>query len=266
MRWIRNLRLVLALAALFATPCARAHEFWLEPTDFVPKPGESVAISILVGEKFKGNTYPFLREEFKKFVVVDGRGERPVKGIDGDDPALTMKFPEPGLAILAHHSMPAITVFETWERFQLYLDFEGLQHIAALHLQAGKRQDRIRESYSRCAKLLIGVGAPQGGDRLTGMPLELVAERNPYSLKAGEDLPVRLYLHGQPVAGVQISAISKIDPDKRLLARTDSEGRANIALPQAGSWLLNAVHILPPAAGEDADWTSLWASMTFARP
>ncbi len=261
----RHVLFALAAVTLASLP-ARAHEFWLEPDNFTPKVGESVPISIHVGQFFKGNSYPLIREEYKKFVLRDARGERPVKGVDGDDPALTMKFTEPGLVVFAAHSKVESTVFETWERFLLYLDFEGLQQIEPLHLQQGKPQSKITEAYYRCAKLLMEVGAVGGQDRLTGMPLELVAERNPYALKAGEPLPVRLYFEGKPIADVQISAVSKAEPDNRMKVRTDAEGRASIGLPKPGPWLINAVHIRPPAPEEKAEWTSLWASMTFARP
>jgi len=77
---------------------------------------------------------------------------------------------------------------------------------------------------------------------------------------------VRLLFNGKPIEGVQITAFSRADPGNRQRVRTDADGRAKIALPTAGPWLLNAVHMLPPTPPEKADWTSLWASMTFARP
>jgi hypothetical protein len=196
----------------------------------------------------------------------DARGARPVKGVDGDDPALTVKFGEPGLVIFAAHTKVATTVFATWQKFLDYLDFEGAQHIGPLHLQQGKPQSPIPEAYYRCAKLLLGVGGSGGEDRLMGMPLELVAERDPYALAAGDKLPVRLYFQGKPIGNVQVSAIAKSNPNERQKTRTDADGRANIALPSSGAWLLNAVHIVPPAREEKALWTSFWASMTFTRP
>ncbi|MBI4274984.1 MAG: DUF4198 domain-containing protein, partial [Rhizobiales bacterium] len=192
--------------------------------------------------------------------------EKPVKGVDGDDPAVVMKFTNPGLIVMAHYSTPEKLSFETWEKFEAYLELEGLQRIAPVHRSAGKPITGIKELYSRCAKLLIDVGGgSKGEDRATGMPLEIVALRNPYSLAAGEQLPVRILHEGKPIEGIQITAIAKAEPDKRNNFRTDADGRASIAVPLSGPWLLNAVHMLEPKPGEDAHWTSLWASMTFLR-
>jgi hypothetical protein len=254
------------IVAQLACPAA-AHEFWLEPEDFMPKIGQSVPISILIGQNFKGNSYPYLREEYIRFVVTDQRGETPVKGVDGDDPALNMRFARAGLTIFSHFSTPETLTFDTLAEFEKYLEIEGLRHIKALHLDQGKPLTRIVERYSRCAKLLMNPGSGGGGsDRFTGMPLELVAERNPYALAPGEPLPVRLFRAGRPIADVQITAFSKADPTARQLVRTDAEGRAQVALPRAGPWLLNAVHMEAPQPGDGAHWASLWASLTFARP
>lgn len=76
------------------------------------------------------------------------------------------------------------------DRFQAYLDLEGLNAIAGKHKAQGKPLANIREVYARCAKTLIGVGDAKGVDRLAGMTLEIVAEQNPYLLKPGDEMRV----------------------------------------------------------------------------
>lgn len=254
----------MALAAV-SSPVA-SHEFWLDPVQFMPETGASVPIAHRNGMNFKGETFPYVRAWFKRFTVVDARGERPVKGTEGDDPAAVVAFPQPGLSILVYHSTPDPLVFETMEKFESYLKDEGLEHIAALHRQLGKPQTGIRELYARCAKALVWVGGGSGSDRAVGLPLELVAERNPYQLGAETSLPVRLLHNGKPIEGVMIKVFNGADPTAPGRVRTDAEGRALIELPNAGKYLLNAVHMTPPSPRDKADWTSLWASLTFARP
>ncbi|CAN0506803.1 unnamed protein product, partial [Phaeothamnion confervicola] len=175
--------------------------------------------------------------EFKKFVVIDAKGERPVKGVDGDEPAVTMTFRTPGLVVFAHYSTPDTLVME-WNLFTHYLRLEGLTGIEQRHKAANKPMTKIKEIYSRCAKLLMSVGPGGGADRFTGMPLELVAEKNPFALAPGEPLPVRLLRDGKPLADIQIAAINKAEPDKRLTVRTDADGRASLDLTSPGPWLL----------------------------
>ena len=259
---------LLFLAALFsiASPAA-AHEFWLEPSNYAPDRGEKVAIDIRVGQFFKGPTYPYFGDSFVNFSVIDGNRILPVESLDGDEPAAKLSLRNRGLAVVTQHTTPLDLTFEKWDKFVSYLKMEGLGHIVARHRKAGKPSTGIKEAYARATKLLLNVGGQGGGnDELTGMPLELVAERNPYALKPGEKLPVRLYYLGKPIAGVQITAIAKSDPETRHNQRTDAQGRVVFALPSAGPRLLNAVHMIEPKPGQDAHWFSYWASMVFARP
>jgi hypothetical protein len=263
--WIRALCcLVAGIVLLCGTLPAAAHEYWLEPTAFAVQAGQNVPIHIYVGEHFKANSFPYLREEYKKFVIAEGRSERPVRAVDGDDP-VTVKLTTPGLAIVAAYTVPETLTFENWDKFEAYLRFEGLEQIAPRHREQGKPMSGIVEHYIRCAKLLLNVAVAGGEDRVIGLPLELVAERNPYRLAPGDGLPVRLLHNGKAIAGVQITALSKADPHKRHHVRTDAEGRARIALPTPGPWLLNAVH-MAESQSANAHWLSWWASMTFARP
>ena len=124
----------------------------------------------------------------------------------------------------------------------------------------------VKEIYSRCAKSLLSVGpSGDGFDRVLGLELELVPEKNPYALKPGESLPVRLLHRGKPLAGALVVAISKASPEDRIAIRSDGGGRAELRLDRPGLWMVKAVHMIPAPAGSAADWESLWASLTFEK-
>ena len=92
-----------------------------------------------------------------------------------------------------------------------------------------------------------------------------MAEKNPYTLAGGGELPVRLLYQGKPLAGALVMALQRGRPDK-VTARSDSRGRALLKLDRPGFWLVKAVHMIPAPADAGADWESLWASLTFALP
>ncbi len=92
-----------------------------------------------------------------------------------------------------------------------------------------------------------------------------MAEKNPYMLKGGGELPVRLLYEGKPLAGALVMALQRGRPDK-VTARTDAKGRAVLKLDRPGFWLVKAVQMIPAPADAGADWESFWASLTFALP
>lgn len=257
---------ILLVAVVAAGSPSAAHEFWLDAVKYTPKAGDAVPIVHRTGQNFSGDSYPFIRALAKRYSVINSRGERAVKAVEGDDPASEITFRNAGLAIVVYQGAPDPLSFESIEKFDLYLDDEGLEWVKERHRAQKKPEAPIKELFARCAKALIQVGGGGGNDRAVGLPLELVAERNPYQMAPGELLPIRVLHDGKPLAGALIKVFHLKDPEQPRRYRTDVEGRAMLPLPLPGEYLLNAVHMLQASPKDQADWLSLWASMTFARP
>ena len=111
-------------------------------------------------------------------------------------------------------------------------------------------------------------------DRAIGLPLELVADAHLFSdaptgdvrAPAGDLRTFRVLHGGKPLAGVLVAAMRPGTTDTDLTARTDRDGRVQFKLDKRGAWRIAAVHMVAPPAGVDADWDSLWASLTFELP
>jgi uncharacterized GH25 family protein len=242
----------------------RAHDMWIEPATFAPASGQIVPVRLRVGQDLIGDPLPRDPALIKQFVVEDADGRHDVIGRPGSDPAGLIRIEKAGLARLGYASHPSLVTL-TGEKFAQYLNEEGLEAVAAIRARRGQTGS-IRERFSRCAKSLLLIAKDgTGTDQAFGFALELVAERNPYLMAAGEELPVRLTYQGKPLAGALVVAFNQRDPSAKLSARSDANGRARFRLPRAGMWLVKAVHMIP-ATETDADWESFWASLTFDLP
>jgi uncharacterized GH25 family protein len=261
---------ILTLVTCLIANVAGAHDFWIEPATFRPKPGAMVPVKLYVGQDFKGDSVIYLPELFERYVTVEPDGEKKIAGVPGDDPAGRFTAGKPGVTIVAYRGTVTDVSFDTRKEFEKYLDWEGLERVRALPDYArltGKTP--IRENYSRCAKSLVAVGTidPKApADRVLGLTLELVAERNPYALARGQPLPVRLLYKGKPLPEALVIAFSKDEPLKKIKVRTDRDGRATLKLDRSGTWLVTSVHMFPAPKGSRAQWESLWASLTFEFP
>ncbi|MEQ1911014.1 MAG: DUF4198 domain-containing protein [Vicinamibacterales bacterium] len=241
-----------------------AHDMWIEPGKFLPEAGEIIALRLRVGQGLLGDPLPRDSRLVREFIVEDSEGRKPVVGRDGSDPAGFIRVAVPGLLVVGYHSTPSV-VDLTPELFNQYVREEGLDAVAALRATHHTSDSGGRDSFIRCAKSLLLNGAPSDAqrDRALGMPLELVAEKNPYMLKAGQQLPVRLTYEQRPLAGALVVAINKRHPDDKVSARTDSNGRVQLPIATDGTWLIKAVHMIPAKPGTGSDWSSYWASLTF---
>lgn len=240
-----------------------AHDVWIEPTTFSPALGDIVGMRLRVGQDFLGDPLPRDPALINQFVVEDADGRRPVVGRNGGDPAGFLRVATPGLLVVGYRSNPS-AIEQTAEKFNQYLKEEGLEAVAALRARRGQAGPG-REIFSRCAKSLVlsGPASQRQGDRPLGFTLELVAERNPFMMEIGQELPVRLTYENRALAGALVVAINRSQPSEKLTARSDKDGRVRFRLPRAGMWLIKAVHMVEAPAGADAEWVSYWASLTF---
>jgi hypothetical protein len=236
-----------ALLLLVAVPAA-AHEFWLEPSAFRPKAGDKVSVRLFVGDGMPGEAYARNPEKIEAFFV-DADGRRfDIEGAPGADPAGAFVAPE-GPFVIAYRSRRSRIELEA-AKFEAYLVEEGLEEISRLRAEAGKSEAPGREVYSRCAKAVVG-----GKDRAIGFPYELIVEE-----EKGGAVTLRAVRDGKPFKGALVRAFHPREKAKAV--RTDADGRARLELPAAGMWLFGSVHMGPAPAGTDADWESLWASLT----
>jgi uncharacterized GH25 family protein len=254
---------VIVALMLWDTPL-RAHDFWIEPTTFAPMAGQVVGVKLRVGEGLVGDPVAMNPALVNQFVFEDAAGRKPVIRRDGGDPAGLLQVTTPGLVVIGYRSNPSVTRL-AGDKFTQYLKEEGLDSVIAARASHNQSKDAARELFSRYAKSLVLSGRPSQAqhDRPLGFTLELVAERSPYLLKSGQDLPVRLLYEGRPQAGVLVVAMNRLDPAEKVSARTDNDGRVRLPLGPARLWMIKAVHMVPASAGSQADWQSFWASLTF---
>lgn len=252
------------LAFVFVAAPLAAHDMWIEPTSFLPDAGKIIGVRLRVGQDFLGDPLPRDPALIDQFISIDSTGRKPVYGRDGADPAGLLRVSDPGLLILGYQSHPKpITLAPTI--FNQYLKEEGLDAITELRARRNQTTSEAREIFSRCAKSLLMTGAYSNaqGDRALGFTLELVAEKNPYNVHAGQDLPVKLLYENGPLANALVVAMNRANPMAKITARTDKTGHVTLRLPQDGIWLVKAVHMIPAPQGSNADWASFWASLTF---
>jgi uncharacterized GH25 family protein len=244
---------------------AAAHEFWIEPKAFSAQPGASIVADLKVGQNFRGDAYPYLKSQFVSFRVSDRSGARDVKGDEGDTPAVNIRTVAKGLHVISYLATAHRLEFDKWADFVEYVEYEGLGRIAEAHKLRGLPESGFAEDYVRCAKALVQVGEVSAPDQdvVTGMPLELIADQNPYAALAPSELPVTLLWQGKPIGDIQIRVFRDHGVVTDSTTRTDAAGKAVISLQGGGKFLLNAVHMQEAPPEGTAKWESYWASLTF---
>lgn len=260
-------RTLLAIVALECFAVAKAHDYWIEPKTFRAPVEQSIDFAFKVGFGDEVEELAWRPSRCERCFVSLKEEQFDVAGVPDTMPALRVAFARPGTWTLGYRSFDSRLELEA-EKFEAYLKEEGLEAIVAARKERGESEKAGLEQYSRCAKALVRVGDVDGvdlpGPSPLGLTLELVADLDPYTLAAKTKFPVRLLLRGEPLAGALVEAV-RMDPSHRTLAaRSDSAGRVEFDL-DTGAWMITAVHMERARRGENADWKSLWATLTFER-
>ena len=262
-----RLNSLLVCAALFACNTVGAHDFWIEPDTFRPAPEASVDLRLREGVDFKGNTLPYIPEWFSDFSRTSTKGREAIESIPGDDPAATVIAP-PGALLIGYRSNRAFVELPA-EKFNSYLDEEGMEFIRQARIARGEDAESAPEYFVRCAKTLLQTGPADASEVFAtklGYTLELTPLSNPYRLKAGDKLTFRLDYRGKPASDLLVQAFTADNPTERQRIRTNSRGEAVITLKNPGIWMVKAVNIQPIIADPKAKWQSYWASFLFELP
>lgn len=249
---------------------ASAHDFWVEPQRFQTQAGFPLAFTFQVGHGTdrqrwgNGADRIVLLQAISKRQRTDLRSAvRPTSSKD-----FVARLNTPGLHIIAMQSTAAFSELPAL-RFNDYAKTEGLAPILASRRRENRTGAPGRELYSRRTKTLVLVGAANATDqglatRPIGLKLEIVPERNPYTLGAARRLPVRVLYQGRKLANATVK-FTDLDHDSKPLAVaiTDREGRAAFNIPAKGRYMFNVVWSEPLKRDRRADFDTTFSSLTF---
>jgi hypothetical protein len=123
-----------------------------------------------------------------------------------------------------------------------------------------KGRQKWRETYTKCAKTYVALGdaSDDSWKDPVGMPLEIVPQGDPTSLKVGEKVTFQLLENGRPLPDLVLGLITQGN-EARTFHKTDTEGRATFALERPGRALLFAVRL----CRNGDEWQSFFTSLTF---
>jgi hypothetical protein len=266
--------LVAGVTLTAGDPTAGAHDAWLAPARATVPSGVDAAFDLTSGAAFPANAAPVSAAHVRTARVrMGGRTEALPAPAAG---ARALRFRAPlrraGVATAWVSLAPRPLTLDSAGVLR-YLDAIGAPdsvRVAYLRQLPVDGVRHWRERAARHATTHVLVSSPlrlrpsqdASWSAPTGMPLELVALRDPTALHAGDSVVVRLLARGRPLAHTAVGAVGP-DGHAHPARRTDAEGRLTIPLPRAGRWLLRAVHFRHVATPQ-VDWESDFATLTLA--
>lgn len=259
--------LIALVPAVIAWP-AVAHDTWLQPRRSSVLPGTIAQLDLSSGDKFPALDYAIKQDRIgvsrarlngKTFDIARGAPEK--KSLE-----LRVALSDPGIATLWLSLVPHAVELKP-PQVKHYLDEIDAPDAVRQQWGSQKGSKQWREAYTKHAKTFVRVGRGVAGanDRSwaqpVGIALEIVPEKDPTALRAGDDFPVRVLKNGSPLAGFSLGIV-RGGSTQREFKKTDAGGRAVFKLTRAGKWLLRGTE-LRRSNNPAADWESDFTTLTF---
>jgi uncharacterized GH25 family protein len=262
-----------ALALILPAVSAGAHDFWLRPASFAVQPGASLPVAFMVGHGRETEPWNLRWDRLHSFSSLGPDGIRDhqadIRLASGKTPAgARIGLDGEGTHILVTTTYHSTSVLPA-PKFNAYVALEGLAAAGAARAAAGTTQEPGRELYSRRAKALVQVGSllSPAVTRPVGLTLEIVPQRHPYAAGGDNRLPVTVLFRGKPLANALVDLTALDDGSEPTQAqRTDASGTATFDIPRTGAWKINTIWAEPIAGRKDAEFVTIFSSLTFGYP
>lgn len=264
------IRTAIAALAFTLSTAAAAHSFWLQPVDHTPRQGEDLLVEFKVGDAGDVKDWGLYWERIASLRLFgpDGVTDQQLAvrtTAVGEAGSAVINVQAPGSYILAFESNPSFSDLEA-ERFNRYLDHEGLSAIAAHREAMGTSGESGTEIYMRRAKTLL-----QAGEQLTpnvtrtiGQILEIRPLSNPFALAQGDQLRLQVFWRGEPLEGAKLSAAALDATGAAETYMTSADGVVTLAAPGSAPMLYSVVWGVPAPNDTRADYLTVFASLTVA--
>jgi len=256
---------------LFVLLCCAAavsgHDMYVMPGTFFPNSAAKLTVGFHVGDSFPNSEVGGRLDRLKAPRLITKTGSVAITNlrIEGKRDLGDAVVPGTGEIIAAVQTLPNLITLQP-AKFTSYLKSEGLTEIIAWRAKNGEAAKPGKERYSKYAKSILLSGASDGFfNQPVGYIIEIIPEADPYTLKAGDMIPIQVLFRGKPAADLQIESAWAGKPGTKtvIAGRTNSEGRLKVALPAAGLWRIHTIKMERCTEPAAADWESFWASLTF---
>jgi uncharacterized GH25 family protein len=244
-----------------------AHEFWLQPERFICKRGETINIRFKLGENFHGSNWEgnASRTNTLRIYMGGAKDDLSRQLSEGKGDSLQVAMFDEGTTMICYNSTNSFLQLDA-PTFNEYLEEYGLKNVIELRKQQKLQDSAGRELYQMSIKTLVQVGSATNEcyKQVTELPLDIIPQSNPYTLKNNQRLVVRLLMNKTPLVNADVRLWHRIGDTSLLRCmKTDQKGEIGFKVNTAGRWMISALAMNHLENQPMADWQSYWGSFTW---
>jgi uncharacterized GH25 family protein len=259
-------KLTYLLILLLVLP-ALAHEFWLEPQQYIFSRTDEINIRFRVGESFTGDNWKGNREKVSELKLYYADIIDDLNDVISDEEGDSLQFSihEEGTAMVTFNNTNSFIELDA-EKFYAYLLEDGLQAAIDYRKQHNETDSIGREFYQRSVKTIVQVGAlkTEVYKKQTALPVDIIPLSHPYKLDNGDTLKVKVLFRGEALANTKIHTWHKLMGKVTDTSfKSNEKGEISFPVNTSGEWMVSCVTMIRLANDPKAQWQSYWGSLTW---
>lgn len=251
-----------------------AHEFWLQPQQYIFSAGEEVNIRFRVGEGFAGENWKGNQERVQElklyYADVTDNLKTAISADEGD--SVQFSLFEEGTAMVTFNSVNSYLELDA-AKFNDYLLEDGLTSAIDYRKEHNETDSMSREYYQRSVKTILQVGNKKTDlyKKQTTLPVDIIPLSHPYTLSNEQTLKLKVLFKGQPLANAKMKVwhrVTDLVTDTSYLS--DANGEFSFPVTTSGEWMVSCVHMIHLDADPKTNpltnypvWQSYWGSVTW---
>ncbi len=244
-----------------------AHEFWLEPQQYIFSRTDEINIRFRAGEAFTGDNWKGNRDKVSelKLYYADIVDDLSDALTDDEGDSLQFSIHEEGTAMVTFNNINSFIEQEA-ATFNSYLLEDGLQSAIDYRNQHNETDSIGREFYQRSVKTIVQVGTVKTDvyKKQTTLPVDIIPLSHPYKLSNGDTLKVKVLYRGEALANTKIRIWHKLlgqVTDTSFMS--NAKGEISFPVNTTGEWMVSCVTMIRLANDQKAQWQSYWGSLTW---
>ena len=261
--------IIAALAIVIIAVSVHAHDLFLKLDSYFLTPNSKATVSVMNGT-FQESDAAVARDRIVNLSLLGpgfsaSSGDSVVWRAEEKKSVMEFRTGAPGTYVIGISTKTRENT-RTGAEFNKFLEEDGMPDVLAARKKNNELEKGATQRYSKYVRAIFQVGDSRSDDYKKSLdhPIELIPQKNPYSLKRGETIPILCLLNGKPLTNQFITAGWETIDNKihSVNARSDAGGIVRFALTNSGKWFVKTIH-MEKVAEPGLDYESKWATLTF---
>jgi hypothetical protein len=244
-----------------------SQEIWMLPDKYSYNVGEKAVVIFETGSNFTGDPTVISKIEAGGELTLhhDAKLRNLSDSIRIEEKSIaTCTLHEAGTNVLCYRNVNLQKETDADTFNQILKDYE-LETAIKKRQQNNTASLPAKESFSVFSKaiLLVGNTHDETYRKLLGWPLEILASKNPGSLKVGDQLRFKVLVDGKPAFGIRAKLWNRFDNRTTIQnIYTEKDGTFEARISSPGPWMVTVMTIAP-STEPGAEWRRNFASYLF---